>query len=770
MNLANRSSWICAALFTLAACGGGSSLDGDDNGSGSGGSGGGSGGTTTPAATLALKVEAFRCPDDVAPGTVVGCEPTEKVTPTLPARLRSTLSVASGSFDVANRPIVVTAPQGLMNPLSGQTTTDSKGAAYLDLSAGNTLEVTDTITASYAQTVDGNAYSVSATTAVRYVQMIVDSLALTLTSPNWDLATPLADGSSIPVVATVTINGTQPTVPVDVTFSTSCAAKTPAQAEIDVTVATNSSGVATSAYKLAGCKGQDVINASVNAGGLSATKTLTVTVREEPAGAIQFVSASKEYLCLVGTGCDNSSILTFKVVDVLGNAKSGAEVNFDLLFNGIASDSRKEGLAVINPLKATTNNNGEAVVTVTAGNLPVSPRVKASTQVTPDEGAAYAITAVSSQLGIGTGLPHINGFSIAVEKFNLEGGNIDGVSTTITARLADHFGNPVPDGTSVTFISPESGIIAGGNQANCTTAAGKCSVVWESAGDRPADNRVTILAYVTGEDSFQDRDGNGLFNEGDIHLSDVAEPFVNANECYVEQASQVSGVASDACTGVGVASGYTSGVIPVFTSDFPGEQLIDDDQNGEFTPANGIYDGMLCADSDNGVACNRRQVQISKEAVLALSKDSNLEMFVCADASCSAPLVGNTVPAGQVTVCVYSPALDGTLNPAPFGTDITFKAESPLKIAGRSSFAQGNTSTPIKVPAGAASPALSLAESGCAAGRQVVTVEHDESDTVSCNEPADKQPKLGSLTIEATFGANGYASVPLNVQAKCKAD
>ena len=158
MNLANRSSWICAALFTLAACGGGSSLeDGDDTG----------GGGSTAKATLALKVEAFRCPDDVAAGTVVGCSATQQVTPTLPARLRATLSVASGTFSVANRPLMITAPQGIMNPLSGQTTTDSSGAAYIDLSAGNILEVTDTITASYAETVDGNSYSVAATTAVR---------------------------------------------------------------------------------------------------------------------------------------------------------------------------------------------------------------------------------------------------------------------------------------------------------------------------------------------------------------------------------------------------------------------------------------------------------------------------------------------------------------------------------------------------------------------------------------------------------------------------
>ncbi len=721
MNLANRSSWICAALFTLAACGGGSSLEGDDN-TGGGGS--------TEKATLALKVEAFRCPDDVAPGTVVGCSATEQVTPTLPARLRATLSVTAGTFDVANRPLVITAPQGIMNPLSGQTTTDTSGAAYIDLSAGNTLEVTDTITASYAQTVDGNSYSVAATTAVRYVQMIVDTLALALTSPSWDLATPLPDGASIPVVATVTINDTQPTVPVDVTFSSICAATE--QAEIDATVATNSSGVATSAYKLAGCKGQDVINASVTAGGLSATKTLTVIVREEPAGAIQFVSASNEYLCLAGTGCENSSRLTFKVVDALGNAKSGAEVSFELLFNGIGSDDRQEGLATINPATAITNNNGEAYVTVTAGTLPVSPRVKAITQVTPDEGAAYAITAVSSQLGIGTGLPHINGFSIAFEKLNIEGGEgldggwTDGVTTTITARLADHFGNPVPDGTSVTFISPESGIVAGGSQANCTTTAGKCSVVWESAGNRPSDNRVTVLAYVTGEDSFQDRDGNGLFNDGDILLSDAAEPFVNADE--------------------------HAG----FNSDFPGEQLIDDDQNGEFTPANGQYDGMLCADADNGVACNRRQVQISRSGVIALSgPESDLAVKVCSDVNCTATLSGPvSLPAGDIAVCVYSLAPDGTWNPAPVGTTVAFKAEAPLKIPGRASFQQINTNRPIQVLADAISPPLTLAQTGCGAGKQIVSVTHDGT-TIAA----------GSLTVEATFGATGYATAVVKIAA-----
>lgn len=706
--VANRSSWIFAALLTLAACGGGSSFEDD---------GGGGGGGTDEEAGLQLSVAAFNCPSTVPAGSVEGCTVTEQITPTQPGRLQIRLSVVSGQFSVASRPIVVTAEKGILSPLNGQVVTNASGYAYLNLSAGTELEVTDNILASYQQTVDGNDYSLSAQTSVRYVQTPVNSLDMDLTT-TWDLATPLPDGSSIPLNAQVQINGVAPVSPVQVIFSSRCSANE--EAVIDSPVITGTSGKATSSYKSTGCAGQDIVQATVTAGGLNVIKTLTIEIKEEPAGAIEFVEANRSYLCLDGTGCPSSSILTFKVVDAQGNAKRNAEVDFELVFNSdVARDT--PGLAYISSQPTgLTNTDGLVTVTITAGALPVSPRVQATTIVTPDVGAAYPITAVSSQIGIGTGLPHINGFSLAFDKFNIEGGSTDGVTSTLSLRLSDHFGNPVPNGTSVTVISPETGLVGQNSQANCVTANGKCTVVWESSGTRPDDYRATVLAYATGEESFTDRNGNGLYEPTDTLERQVSEPFVDANE---------NGIYDNA------------GVY--------GEQLIDDDQNGVFTPVNAVYDGMLCNRNNDGVGCNRKQVQVSGAGVIALS--DNVVLAVCADNSCTSFATGSrpALTTAVASVCVFSVAPDGkTWNPAPLGTAVTFKAEDPLKITGRSSFTQRNTSAPIQVLPGAISPAKTLASTGCWPGRQSAVLTGS-----------------GLLTVEVSSGGGEYSAVSIDITA-----
>lgn len=711
MNLANRSSWICAALFTLAACGGGSSLEGDDNTGGGGGGGGGS------AATLALTVQTYSCPAEIAADTIEGCSKVEQITPQTPARVRVALSVSSGTFNVANRPLTVTAGSGQLSPLN--ITTDADGEAYLELKPGNQLEVNDTITATYNQTVDSQAYNVSGSINVRYVQTVVTELAIDLTT-TWDIAKPLSDGSAIPLNASVLIDGEIPESAVTVTFSSRCSQLEPALASVDASAATDSSGTATASYKVTGCTGQDLITATVTAGGKTKSDSITIVVKDEPANSIQFVSAAPQYLCLEGSGCPNSSQLTFKVVDVQGNAKRGATVNFELEFNnGLPAST--EGLArITSEATATTDANGLVSATVSSGSLPVSLRVRAITERPGvDENAApIKIMAVSSQLGVGTGLPNADGFSIAFEKFNIEGGNIDGETTTITARLADHFGNPVPNGTSVTFISPEMGLIGSANQGNCITQSGKCAVTWESSGTRPDDYRITVLAYATGEESFTDVNGNGLYEITDELQREVAEPFVDANEN---------------------GSYESAGTVR--------EQLIDDNGNGAFDGANGIYDGLLC-NSTNEAHCKRRQVQVSGGGVVALSDE--IRVAFCKTSACEEFLPsGEVLAPGTVSVCAYAPAPDGkTWNPVAVGTTIAFKAEEPVKILGRSSFVQANTSAAIKIDSGAIAPAQPLSSTNCAAGRQTVVVTGE-----------------GPLQVEVTTGKGRYAAASVTLDA-----
>src|SRR5690606_6699213 len=129
-------------------------------------------------------------------------------------------------------------------------------------------------------------------------------------------------------------------------------------------------------------------------------------------------------------------------------------------------------------------------------------------------------------------------FSLAIDKYSIDGLNTDGAQSIVTVRLADRFGNPVPDGTAVSFTSEEGGDI----EPECLTEtrtvdatrglfeSGICSVLCRSAGTRPLDGRVSILATASGEESFIDTVSDGRHGAGDVQTSDLAEAWLDTDE------------------------------------------------------------------------------------------------------------------------------------------------------------------------------------------------------------------------------------------------
>jgi hypothetical protein len=94
---------------------------------------------------------------------------------------------------------------------------------------------------------------------------------------------------------------------------------------------------------------------------------------------------------------------------------------------------------------------------------------------------------------------------------------------------SDRLGNPVPDGTAINFITEGAQI----TPASCTTTKGTCSVNFTSAASRPANGRVTILAYAIGEKSFVDANSNNRYDltpaPGETFY-DLGDPYIDANE------------------------------------------------------------------------------------------------------------------------------------------------------------------------------------------------------------------------------------------------
>lgn len=127
---------------------------------------------------------------------------------------------------------------------------------------------------------------------------------------------------------------------------------------------------------------------------------------------------------------------------------------------------------------------------------------------------------------VSTGVPSQKYMSLAVETYNLDW-SFDGKTTTITVRVADSAGNPVPQGTVVQF-STEGGQIQKSCQLSGATAGGStlsvCSVTFGTQELRPLDRLVGIVAWLEGEEAYADSNGNGKYDAG--------EPFYDSGKIF----------------------------------------------------------------------------------------------------------------------------------------------------------------------------------------------------------------------------------------------
>ncbi|WP_335908672.1 Ig-like domain-containing protein [Shewanella indica] len=471
-------------------------------------------------------------------------------------------------------------------------------------------------------------------------------------------------------------NGNPFVEPAEVMFTSVCAGKTPLEAEISSPViAVN--GVATSTYLAKGCVGDDTINISANVGGKSLTAKAVVNVLPASVGSIFFMDATPQTIRLKGTGGAESSTVRFKVLDKNNNPVSNQRVNFSL--------NTDVGGIEIDPVFATTNAQGIAQTVINSGTVSTSVRVTAEV-----DGSLPLISSQSSQLVISTGLPDQDSFSLSADNYNPEGWNYDGVEVKVTARLADAFNNPVPDGTAVSFTT-EGGVI----ESSCTTTAGACTVTWTSQNPRPTGNtlgggeqpsldnlgqpyggRVTILATAIGEESFPDLNGNGRFDldewndfksKPDVsgRPFDLSEAFVDHNEDDMYDRA------------------LTGGELETF---------VDFNNSGSFDGADGVYNGSLCRldDSNNpheGCSATDKSLNVRASIVLVMSgsdpvastpeitdscTDDKNQVDVCDGLNDNQTLdiIGKSV--GAVSIIV------GDLHnqPLPSGTSITFSTSA----------------------------------------------------------------------------------------------
>ncbi len=139
------------------------------------------------------------------------------------------------------------------------------------------------------------------------------------------------------------------------------------------------------------------------------------------------------------------------------------------------------------------------------------------------------IAASSAGLTVNSGRPVQSFFSLTASFYNIEGWDYDGQSTDLQVYVADRLGQPVPEGTPISFIT-EGGQVS----ASCSVSIGAngksgCSVSLISQAFRPTNGRVTVLAYTEGEEPYIDANGNNRYDAGEL-FSDMGQPFLDSNE------------------------------------------------------------------------------------------------------------------------------------------------------------------------------------------------------------------------------------------------
>ncbi len=408
--------------------------------------------------------------------------------------------------NLPNRTAIVTTTLGTVS-IAGSAAastataiTDSTGALTVDLVAGATLG-TGTLSVAVGDSVAVESFDVG----VDGLQIGICSggtdatdcsAGTTFTSGALDVSTTPLSAGGTSIISLVVVDSAQVVVPnIDIAFTSVCAGKDPAEAEISETVTSNSSGVVTATYLATGCIGIDIITATEASAGLTATSPDNLTdggldVLTATIGSIRFDSVSPTDIQIKGTGTSSASVV-FQVLDVQGGDVEDASVSFELTTN-------VGGLSLVSAT-GLTDSDGFATATVNAGLIPTTVRVRASVDVDgnsdgdTNDAEDFTLETLSDGLSVNTGVPDQNSMSISASELSIEGEGFDGETSSITVRLADAFNNPVPDGTTIQFRTEYGSIVS-----SCNTVAGNCSVTLQSMEPRrPTDPNTSVQSLYT---------------------------------------------------------------------------------------------------------------------------------------------------------------------------------------------------------------------------------------------------------------------------------
>lgn len=281
-------------------------------------------------------------------------------------------------------------------------------------------------------------------------------------------------------------------------------------------------------------------------------------------GAVRYEGAMPPVLGVKGSGFNESSQVCFVLSDTDANPfPAGVEVAFDIPNNSGDSVVGERGV---------TDSSGRVCTNLRAGRVATTLTVRA--RVALGSGADRTeVQVFSASIPIIGVTPNARGFPLECDLWNVGALiNHDGLNSNVQAEipcrtlLKDRFGNPVGQSTAVSFRT-EAGSIGGSVNtvpldvgADLSTPqpnVGKATVIFNTFGrlpkdvspfaagalggspieprvgeglaNNPRDGLVSIIAFVSGEEEFDDVNGNGVYDEGEPFV-DLAEPFVDYND------------------------------------------------------------------------------------------------------------------------------------------------------------------------------------------------------------------------------------------------
>ncbi|KGT48555.1 MULTISPECIES: Ig-like domain-containing protein [Acinetobacter] len=490
--LSTKFSALALALL-LAGCGGGGSEGYYENGN-SGGNTGGSDNAGNPSEVQSLKITNFLLTDSNGAETqtisALGAIATVKVADGNGNPVRGALVTFSGenmTFSTTNSSVFTNADG---EASIGVMPTDSNVTGAYKISASVELEdqtATQSKNVSFVKT-----------------DIVIDQLVAASTSL-------VSGGSTLITLITKDADGNYQNNQ-EVTFSAGCGSFS------NPKVVSSSEGNISNtyyAYDAAGklCSGNQKITVTPSTSPTN-SKELSVNIQAATATSIVYTSTDELKIPVQGSGSSSSGQVEFTVYS---NSTALANQDVTLSLNKAPRGSSFVSLGNTEDRTVKTDSNGKVIVNIYPGDIPGPVEIKAT--------LPSGFSALAKNITITTGRATQNSFSLSVSKNSLENDK-DGDTTTIVARLADRNGNDVPDGTVVNFIT-EGGKVDGA----CSTVKGQCSVELSTQNPRPADGRVSVLAYVEGDKSYVDTNGDNIYTPGvDTLVNNIGSFFRDDNE------------------------------------------------------------------------------------------------------------------------------------------------------------------------------------------------------------------------------------------------